>query len=542
MKMGVGSLRRLALGMAGLAAGLTLAIAGPASAGPTEVVPYLEVEQVLSADLDGGETLTFTSIAAGVDAQTTSRRLEAQVSYRYERRIAWEDDLADDDVHTGLAQMRAHLVPDMLTLNAGALATRARSGAGAPIFGFGTIDSNDLADVYSFYAGPDFSSKVGPLNVAASYRFGYVKVDDHSLAGSPVRSDRFDSSTNHEVSASVGMDTGYLPFGWTVGAGYVREDVDRLDQEFEAKFIRGDVVYPVSPTFAVTAGVGYEKIDASQQDFRRDADGNPIITPGGNLLGDPSRPRLLAYDQSGVIWDAGVIWRPGRRTELQARFGRRYGDETFTGSFRHEINSSFAITGSVYDSVDSFGRIIVSDLNDMPTNFEVSRNPLNPGVGGIGGCVFGTKPGTGACLGDALQSISSTNFRHRGASFLLSGGRGPWSFGLGAGYAQRKYLAPGGLAGFSLDSVKDESFTINGTLGRDLSRTSGIDFDAYASWYDSDQVGIGSAFGSGVTGSYYRSIFYDRLQAHAAVGLYTTNSDEFDSTTIQALIGLRYSF
>jgi hypothetical protein len=201
-----------------------------------------------------------------------------------------------------------------------------------------------------------------------------------------------------------------------------------------------------------------------------------------------------------------------------------------------------AITGSVYDSVDSFGRIIVGDLKDMPTNFEVSRNPLNPGVGGIGGCVFGTKPGTGACLGDALQSISSTNFRHRGASFMLSGGRGPWSFGLGAGYAQRKYLAPGGLAGFSLDRVTDEGFTINGNLSRDLSRTSGIDFDAYASWYDTNQVGIGSSFGSGVTGSYYRSIFYDRLQAHAAVGLYTTNSDEFDSTAIQALIGLRYSF
>ena len=543
MRKELGSLRRLALGLSGLAAGLTLALAGPASAGPTQVTPYLEVEQVLSADLNEGDTLTYTSVAVGVDAQTKTRRVEAQVSYRYERRIAWEDDLADDDIHTGLAQMRAHLVPNMVTLNAGALATRARSGAGAPIYGFGGVDSAGLSDVYSIYAGPDLSTKAGPLDVTASYRLGYVKVDDNNfdfvtLPGG-ARSDRFDSSVNHSVSASVGMAPGYLPIGWTVGAGYVREDQDRLDQRFEGRFIRGDVVLPVSPTLAVTAGVGYEKTEASQQDFRRASNGDPILTPGGNLIADPSRPRLLAYDQSGVIWDAGVIWRPSRRTELQARFGRRYGSETFTGSFRHELGSRLAITGSVYDSVDSFGRIIVADLKSMPTNFQVNRNPLNPGVGGIGGCVFGTKAGTGACLGDALQSVSSTNFRHRGASFLLSGERGLWSYGLGAGYAQRKYLAP---IGFSLDRVKDESFTINGTLSRDLSRTSGIDLDAYASWYDSDRVGLGSSFGTGVTGTYYRSLFYERLQANVSAGLYTTNSDQLDSTVAQALIGLRYSF
>jgi uncharacterized protein (PEP-CTERM system associated) len=543
MKIELGSLGRLALGLSGLAAGLTLVLAGPASAGPTKVTPYLEVEQVLSADLNEGDTLTYTSVAVGVDAQTKTRRVEAQISYRYERRIAWENDLADDDIHTGLAQVRAQLVPDMVTLNAGALATRARSGAGAPIFGFGGVDGPGLADVYSVYAGPDLSSRVGPVDVTASYRFGYVKVDDNNFSSfgtTPgVRSDRFDSSVNHSVSASAGMSPGYLPFGWTIGAGYVREDMDRLDQRFEGKFIRGDVVYPVTPTLAIAGGVGYEKTEASQQDFKRSANGDPIVTPGGNLVADPTRPRLLAYDQSGVIWDAGVIWRPSRRTEVQARFGRRYGGESFTGSFRHEIGSSFAITGSVYDSVDSFGRIIVADLKSMPTNFQVNRNPLNPGVGGIGGCVFGTKAGTGACLGNALQAVSSTNFRNRGAGVLLSGERGLWSFGLGAGYAQRKYLAPDG---FFLDRVKDESFTINGTLGRDLSRTSGVDFEAYASWYDSDRIGVGSSFGTGVTGSYHRRLFYDRLEAHAALGLYTTKSDEFDTSVAQALIGLRYSF
>jgi hypothetical protein len=371
-----------------------------------------------------------------------------------------------------------------------------------------------------------------------------VKVDDHGFdgvtSGTPIL-DRYDSSINQTAKASVGMGPGFLPFGWTIGAGWAREDVDRLDQDYEARFVRGDVILPVSPTFAVTAGVGYENIESSQQDILRGADGRPVVTPGGRLIADPSKPRLLAYDQSGVIWDAGVIWRPSRRTELQARVGRRYGDTTYTGSFRHQLSSAYAISGSVYDSIDSFGRVIVADLANTPTNFRVGRNPLNPGVG-IGGCVFGSDPGTGICLDDAFQAISTANFRHRGANILFSGGRGPWSMGVGAGYAQRKYFTPDVENGFALDRFMDESFQVNASVTRQLSRTSQFNLEAYASWFDRNLPGVDSAFGTGVTGSYHRRFLLDRLQMQAALGLYTTESGTADATVAQALIGLRYSF
>ena len=536
-----------ALGLCGLAAGLGLAVAAPAQRARTAVVPYLEVQQVLSADLNEGDVLTYTALAAGVDVRSSTRRLDAQLSYRYERRIAWDDELADEDVHTGLAAMRAELVPDMLTMNAGALATRARADGRGPIFGFSTADSPNLVDVYSVYAGPDFSTSSGPVDVAASYRLGYVKVDDHSLAGLPLPPgvpvyDRYDSSTNQTAKVSVGMAPGMLPFGWTASAGYAREDVDRLDQEYEAAFVRGDILLPVSHTLALTAGAGYERIESSQQDVVRGPDGVPIVTPGGRLVADPSRPRLLAYDQRGFIWDAGVIWRPSRRTEVQARVGRRYGDTAFTGSFKHQINAAYAISGSVYDSVDSFGRVVIADLARVPTNFRVGRNPLNPGAGGLGGCVFGNDPGSGVCLDDAFQAISGSNFRHRGANVLLSGGRGPWSMGLGAGYSQRKYLTPDVFNGFALERFTDENFNVSGYINRDLSRTSSASLDAYASWFDSGALGSETSFGTGITGSYRRSFLLDRLEMQAAAGLYTTDSGPFDSSVVQALIGLRYSF
>ena len=545
MRIELSLLRRLAARALGLGALAAAGMASPAAA-KTVVSPYIEVQQVITAGLDDdSDVLTYTTLAAGIDARTSTRRVEAQISYRYEHRFSWNDDLNDDDIHSGVAQARVQLVPNALSLDAGALAARARTDARGPVFGFNSVDNDNISEVYSLYAGPTLSTQLGPLSVGGAYRLGYVKVDDHRRGGFDLpgqRLDRYDSSVGHNLNGSIGMGPGYWPFGWTIGAGYVREDVDRLDQEYEGAYIRGDVVVPVGPTFAVTAGVGYEDITQDQQDFRRDAAGLPIVTPGGRLIADPSRPRLTVYDEDGVIWDAGFIWRPTRRTELEARVGRRYGGTSYTGSFRHQLDSRTAFRANVYDSVSSFGRQVVTDLSGLPVNFRVNPNPLNPGVGGIGGCVFGDEAGTGVCFDDAFQSINTANFRLRGVNAVLSGDRGVWSFGVGAGYSRRKYFAPRIADSFTLDGVVDESFTLAGNVARRLSPTSGIALDAYARWSDSGIVGADTAFGTGVTASYYRSFLLDRLQFQAAAGIYTTDSGQFDDTAASALVGLRYRF
>ena len=315
MKIELASIKRLALralGLSALAAGATLApTQASAQTARTDVQPYIEVQQVLNADLDNGDTLTYTAIALGVDASLTTRRVQAQVSYRYEKRVGWGEDLANDDIHSGIAQVRADVIPGTLQVGAGALATRSRGDAGGPIFGVSNIDDVNIADVYSFYAGPDFTKRIGAVDVAASYRFGWVEVDDHNLRRFPripgqIQLDHVNRSINHSASASVGMGVGELPFGWTVGGGWVREDVDRLDQDYEAKYVRGDVVVPVSRTLAVTAGVGYETIDSSQQDIlrgarRRGALRSAMKLPPGVTIGRPSAPRRMSCWLESIV-------------------------------------------------------------------------------------------------------------------------------------------------------------------------------------------------------------------------------------------------
>src|SRR3546814_1470234 len=57
-----------------------------------DVSPYLEVGQVLTADLkNGGDVLTYTTVAAGIDAAIVTRRAELAATLRYERQFGWGD-------------------------------------------------------------------------------------------------------------------------------------------------------------------------------------------------------------------------------------------------------------------------------------------------------------------------------------------------------------------------------------------------------------------------------------------------------------------
>ena len=498
-----------------------------------EIRPYLEIAQVVSAELDGGDTLTYTSVAAGVDGSIQTERVSVAMSYRYQRNIEWDDDIGDTDIHSGVAQVNLQIVPGVFNFDAGALATRT-GGEGRA---FGVTDRDQSVEVYSVYAGPTLATHSGPLAINASYRLGYVAIDDDTLSGGPTGD--YDSAVAHAAAASVGMAPGVLPVGWTVGAGYARTDNDSaFEEEFEAAYIRGDVVLPVSPTLAVTAGVGYEDIEASQFDIARDASGAPLLGPDGFPVPDTAAPRVLTYDIDGIIYDAGIIWRPSARTELQARAGYRYGGFTFVGSLSHQFSAHTGMTASVFDSETNFGDTVINDLRGLPQDFEANRNPL---TGDLSGCVFGGDAGTGVCLNQSLQSVRGGSFRLRGASVIFSGTRGLWSWGAGAGYAHRDFDTPDDPA-FDAFGDEDQTFSLYASATRRLSRTADIGFDAYASWYDSDAAAFDEVFSTGATVTYSRQFLWDRMRILAAFGLYHSDDGTLDSTVANVLIGARYTF
>lgn len=527
----------LASALTGLAA---LPVAGHAKT-QTTIAPYLEVAQTVIADIKGGngDVLTYTSLGGGVDADIRSRRTEVQVSLRYEHQFGWNKNTPDQDVISGIASARTELIRDTLSLEGGALATRVRtdglSGANNSLAGAGDATTN----VYSAYVGPTLTNHVGELSVNAAYRLGYSRVEDNvsvTAPGLPAQ-DSFTDSVYHSATASVGMQPGNLPFGWSVGVGYDREDASQLDQRYEDKWVRGDVTVPVSRSLALVGGVGYEDLKISQRDALRDSNGFPIISSDGRFVTDKSSPRLLAYDNDGIIWDAGVLWRPSHRTSLEARVGQRYNSMHYVGSFTWQMSNHSSFSLAYFDTIDSFGRALTGNLVALPASFQASRNPFS---GDLTGCVQGAQGG-GQCFNDTLAGITTANYRHRGVAAQYGVNAGRWNYGAALGYSQRKFLAPNTAVFASINGKKDENYYADVFLGRSFDDNSTLQGSVYANYFDGNLTGTDvTNWGSYVT---YNKTIGRRLSAQASLGLDSVDPEQLDEI-ISALgqIGVRYQF
>lgn len=527
-----------------LGATCAVVFAPEAQAGPkrrVEVTPYIEVDQTVFADLkNGDDVFTYTTLAAGVDANVSTGRLDLGAAYQYQHRFGWGNQ-PDDDVHSGLLRGRLIAVPNLLTFEAGALATRTRTDirGAAPNVYIG--NPSNTSQLYSAYVGPTLATRIGDLDVGALYRFGYTKVDVKSRGVAPGATELgvFDDSTAHVASAYVGMGSGVLPFGWRISGTYEREDAGQLDQRFESKTARADVTVPVTPSLALVGGAGYENIESSYRDAVRDANGAPIVDANGRFQTDPASPRLLAFESDGFIWDAGVLYKPSRRTSIEARVGQRYGGTIYTLAGTYQPNEDFAVDVSAYDGIQTFGRQVNSALAALPTQFSVARNPFG---GQLTACVYGASGGGGGnCLNGVLQSLANGTYRARGVNGVVRYGRGPWSAGAGIGYAQRRFFAPNGALS-AANGVVDESIYGQAYVARKLDSRSVLSGDVYVNWYSSGLNGAADVFGVGGTATYART-FGRRLTGSASLGLYSTSVDNQDSTlTGAAQIGARYSF
>lgn len=529
------------LPLIGAASAIALATAAHAEDRHKSISPYIEIGQVVDADLTNDDVLTYSRVAAGLDADIHSNRADLQLSYRYERRIAWSKRVADEDVHSGLARAAVKIAPGV-SLEGGALATRSRADirGEAPVNLAGNVDN--ISQVYSLYAGPSVSTNAGPVELTAAYRYGYTKVESPGVTGIAANApklDVFDSAQSHVATASAGVKAGEaLPVGVTVSGAYERDTASQLSQRYEGKYGRGDVVLPVTRTLAVRAGVGYENIKITQKDALLDAAGNVVTDSNGRYVTNQASPRRIAYQTDGLIYDAGVIWRPSPRTLLTANVGKRYGGTTYTGSFSYAPTRSVSFQLGVYDSVTTFGRQLEDGISRLPTSFIDQRDAFGQQ---FGGCTFGNTAGSaGGCLNGVFQSISSSSYRARGVDAVLSANRGPLSYGVGAGYANRKFYAPEGEQ-FTVDGVEDQSYYAQAYVGVAFDTTSSISADVIANYYKSGIAGSRGIYSEGATASYYKT--FGRLGATATAGVYNFSQQGLrDQTSAQGQVGMRYTF
>lgn len=505
------------------------------------VQPYIEVAQVVSAEITpGNDVVTFTQVAVGADINLQGRNSGAAVSVRYERNIGYGDDAIDTTTVSGIARGALAVVPGTLNLEAGALASRSRVDASGGVTANPLVREDAESRIYSAYAGPSLTTRVGDVAVEGVARVGYNRFEaDNALvtqAGNVV--DVFDDSMTYMGQVRAGTRAGEpLPVGVAVTAGGFQEDISNLDQRVRDLYVRGDVTVPVSQSLALVAGAGYEDVEISSRDALRDANGNAVRGPDGRLVTDSSAPRRIAFAVDGLLWDVGVLWRPSSRTNLSAAVGRRYDSTTYYGTFTYAPSqrSSFAL--AAYDGVSGFGGVINNGIAALDTDFAAIRNPV---TGDFGGLVSGTQ---GQAIVGALGSVRSAAFRGRGVRASYQRQVGRTTAALGAGYDRRTFIAAAGTVLAPVNGLTDESYYVTGGLSRQLGPNANFTTNAYINWFDGAGGGNNDVTAIGGSAAYNQALT-QRLTGRAAIAVDYVDS-EFtaqDFAVATALVGLRYDF
>jgi hypothetical protein len=252
---------------------------------------------------------------------------------------------------------------------------------------------------------------------------------------------------------------------------------------------------------------------------------------------DPASPRRLSYDQDGIIWDAGVMWRPSPRLQAEGRVGHRYGSMTYTGSLNWQSRRT-SIGVTLFDSVDSFGRALNGSLANLGTDFNVIRNPFS---GDLGGCAFNNGQSGGACFNDTLTGIATANFRNRGIVGQVSRQGDPWTATLAAGYVRRKFIADSQSVLAAANGLVDQNYFVAIGVQRPIGTVSTFDAQAYFNYFDSG-FGVGDVTNIGANASYRRTVWRS-LQASAAIGIDSIDRQGQEAfVSLLAQIGLRYQF
>ena len=514
--------------------------------GRMKIQPYIELNQSVLARLEPvHDVLTYSSVAVGVDMSLKGRRTEGAVSVRYERRFAESGNTVSNDTLSGLARVRHDLIPRELTIEAGGLATRTRfdaSGASR----LGSAETGDqIAQVYSLYAGPAVSTHLGEVAVKGSYLVGYTKVNTPRLpvtglpAGQPQpQGDIFNHSVAQSAQVSVGVAPHtVLPIGLTASAGYNQEDIANLDQRVRELRAGVQATLPINSELALIGDVGWQDVKVSSRDAVRGPGGVPVVGSDGRYVTDKSKPRQIAYDVTGLTWDVGVMWRPSRRTSLSAFVGRRYDSMTYYGSLSYTPSARNAVQVDVFDAVSGFGSTVGNAVRGLPTDFTTDRNPFS---GDISGCATGAQGG--GCVNGALGSIASAAYRTRGVSASYSHMAGRLRMGLGAGYMRRKFIGAQGTVLASANGRTDQTFYVNGQISGPIDRTTAFTVGIYDSWYKSgvsDLADVNSiGFNAGLSHQFTR-----RLVGNAAVGLDALDRKVLpDEVIATGQVGLRYNF
>ena len=272
-------------------------------------------------------------------------------------------------------------------------------------------------------------------------------------------------------------------------------------------------------------------------DAVRDPLGNPVLDKNGRFITDFATPRYVALKKDDPIWDAGFIWRPSRRTNLEAHVGYRYGQISEYGAFTYMPTPKQNLSVVVYDNLGGFGGDLNNTLSNLSSQFQTVRDSI---TGNISSCL--STAAAGGCLGGVLGSANSAFGLGHGVTIGYDLHFGRWDTGVGVGYDVHRYISASQTVDAHINGKADTYYWVDAFVGAAINEKSQFQSTLNIYKYHSGLVLSGDVTSVRLV-SIYQYFPSKHLSFNASLALNASfNQSQADLWSSTLSLGVRYTF
>lgn len=407
---------------------LSAAAAYPALA-RVEVTPRITARATwtdnVNLDRAGRESDVVLSAEPGLNIEANSNRLNGTIDYA-PTVLVFLDNTSETDVRQYLsANMTGEVLRETMFVDFGGAIGQRFASLDGPVTSSEFNFSTNRRTVQNYFVRPRLTRDFGSFaEASANYIFSYSDIGNPSGV-----QDRFSNSSRHGGSVVINSGSAFNRLGWSLRGEYDNVERRRIAARFEDYLARGEVSLALSRQLTLLASGGYEKTEDA----------------------------TLA-DRNGAVWDAGFRWRPGPRTDLSFRGGRRFGSETFTGSLSYQLSEESSIRASYVDEIDIDNRLFNSRL----IGSDIGQGGIPVDSNGVPLPVFG----------DDI-SLTDNAFRRRAASLSMAYGQRRINYSLRGFFERRTFDVAipdeevyGGTGGVAYNMGRGQSVSVDANYRR----------------------------------------------------------------------------
>ena len=219
---------------------------------------------------------------------------------------------------------------NLFYVDVGASSTRQLAGEDARFSQNVNAGRNQRVNVHNFAVSPYLNRRFANGSAAElRYRFGQVFIDPNTANVNPnnVNGGISREARTQEIIANYnsGQAFGRLDANLTAYGNKTDEQSSGIlgDYEFEQGTLQGDFQFSLTDRFALAGTIGYDEVDTTAP---------ATFFPEDRL--------------TGVFWNAGFRAKPGPKTDILLKYGRRYDGEFINGSLSYDISQRLRFNAS----------------------------------------------------------------------------------------------------------------------------------------------------------------------------------------------------